>query len=92
MKEITIRLSDADYASMEERARGRTVEEFAAEVIRAEIAAEDPDSFDHIFTPEYLAKLEEISAEMDREGGLTPAQMEEALEETRRKWRAKHSA
>ena len=92
MKEITIRLSDADYASMEERARGRTVEEFAAEVIRAEIAAEDPDNFDHIFTPEYLAKLNASIEEAKGGQGFTWAEVEQSLEKTRQEWRKGQSA
>jgi hypothetical protein len=93
MREIRIQVTEAEYSAAVARAKSEgwaDAEEYAASLVRAEIG--DADSFEHIFTPEYLEKLEAISAEMDLRGGLTPEEVDQRLEETKKAWRAKNSA
>jgi hypothetical protein len=92
MREITIRLTDADYTAAQKRAQGRGVEAYVVEMLKADILAEDPDNFDHIFTPEYIAHLDASIAEAKVGDFLTPEQADQSLEETRRAWRAEQSA
>lgn len=86
MKEVTIRLSEADYRSAEERSRGQGVEAYIQHLVTAEIRTKEPEDFDHIFTPEYLDQLHAAAAEIAAGKGLTPEQMDDHFRSKRSKW------
>jgi len=91
MREITIRLTDADYTAAQKRAQGRGVEAYVVEMLKADILAEDPDNFDHIFTPEYLEKLHAASAEARAGKTHTMEQVKAHLAAKREAWLAKNA-
>jgi hypothetical protein len=76
-------------------ARHVTPEQVIEQIIDAGIHAHqsDPDNYDHLFTPEVIAELDSISAEI-KAGGKTYS-MEEVREhfvQKRQAWLANHSS
>ncbi len=89
MKEIIIRLSEADYRAAQARAGGQDLEAYVLEVLQADLELE---SFDHIFTPEYLEKLHAASADAKSGNSFTWDEVEQRLNETKQAWRQKRSS
>jgi len=77
------RAADAGYSS---------VDEYVADVVTHDANGERSESFDHAFTPERLAELERISAEI-KAGGKTHsiAEVQEHFEQKRKAWVANHA-
>lgn len=89
-----IQLSDQLYDQARQRASKAgfpTVDEYVADVVASDVS-DDLANFSHIFTPEVVAKLEEIDAEM-RAGGktFTSEEVDEFLRRKSEAWREEHS-
>jgi hypothetical protein len=88
-----VQLNDTLYKEAERRAAEAgfpTVDEYVADVLTQEIV-DDTDNFDHLFTPQVISELEQISATA-KAGGKTYTS-EEVREHFRKKsdeWRANH--
>lgn len=76
------RASEAGYPS---------VDDFVADVV-AQSLCEETERFDHIFTPERTAELEQISAAIKAGARTyTAAEVEEHFERKRKEWLARHA-
>ena len=87
MHQIQIQLSDEMYDAAVERASETgcsSVDLYLAKLLAEDVA--DPENYDHIFTPEVLASLDEASAEVRTGKGLTVAQVREDLAKMRTQW------
>jgi hypothetical protein len=88
-----VQLGDNLYREAERRAKEagfESVDAFVADVVSLNLH-DDPDNFDHLFTPERIAELERISAEMKAGGPTyTPQQVRAHLDEVREAWIKDH--
>lgn len=76
------RAADAGYSS---------VDEYIADVVIHD-RGDESDNFDHLFTPERLAELDKISAEIKAGGKTyTVAEVREHFERKRKAWLANHA-
>jgi hypothetical protein len=76
------RATDAGYAS---------VDEFVAEVLTAKI--NEDSHYDHLFTPERIAELERISAEIKAGGKTyTREELDAHFQKKRDEWQKKHAS
>ncbi len=75
----------------EAKASGLTVSEFVSRIIALELKG-DEENFDHLFTPEVVAELKQISDEID--AGASTLSMKESrlvLAESRAEWLKKNA-
>lgn len=80
-KEAQRRAADAGYSN---------VDDYVTDVLSQELAAES--DFDHLFTPERIAQLDEISAEI--ENGAKTYSMDEVRQHFQKRggeWRQNHA-
>jgi len=72
-------------------ANGMSLEEFVADAVQLHLP--DPENFDHRFTPEVIAHLDRIAADIDS-GGKTysPLEVDEMLLATKKAWLANHQS
>jgi len=69
-----------------------SVDEYIADIVVQDIS-DEADNFDHLFTPERLAELDRISAEIKAGGKTyTMAEVEEHFEKKRKEWLAKNAS
>jgi hypothetical protein len=73
------RASEAGYAS---------VDEYIAGVLTHELSDEpgDDENLDHLFTPEFLAHLDTISAEMHAGKSVSMEEIDQHLADVRKAW------
>ncbi len=90
LREITLRLSEAEYAAVRERAQDQAVEEYILQVLKEDF--DDAEELGRIFTPELIAHLDLASAEAQKDGVQTWDEFEDEFKNFRRQWREKHSA
>jgi hypothetical protein len=88
-----IQLNDQIFKVAQRRAADggySSVDEYIADIVVHDIT-EDADNFNDVFTPERLARLGEISAEI-KAGGKTHtiAEVQEHFENKRKAWLANH--
>jgi hypothetical protein len=93
MRQVTISIPDDTYTDAIRRAQleGFAVPEtYMADLIVSQVAA-DSDNYDHVFTPEVIAELDQISAEIAA-GARTYAlsELNDHLAANREAWLAKH--
>ena len=86
-----VHLPDPLYEQARQRASEagfQSVDEYVAEIVESDICAGAAD-YDHLFTPEVVAELEQIHAEM-KVGGktLTPEEVDESLRRKSQAWTA----
>ncbi|MCG9896125.1 MAG: hypothetical protein MH204_11685 [Fimbriimonadaceae bacterium] len=92
MNEIKIQLSDADFAAVEQRAGVGGVEAYVLDMLQEDLLKGAPETFDHLFTPEYLAKLHAASASARAGNGSTWDEVEHRLQALKKEWRGKRSS
>ena len=90
-----IQLADQLYDEVQRRATEEgfdSVDEFVAKIV-SESIQDQSENFDHLFTPERIAHLDRICAEIDA-GGKTyaPEEVEEYLEKKRAQWLKDHAS
>ena len=69
-----------------------SVDEYVEQVL-SENAQEQPQDFDYVFTPERIAHLDKICADLDAGGKtFTPQELEEHLDEKRAQWLKDHAS
>jgi hypothetical protein len=88
-----VRLADNLYKEAEQRATEAgfaSVDEYVADVVSNDLH-DDPENFDHLFTPERIAHLERASAEA-KAGGKTYSveEVKEHLKQNRQEWLKNH--
>ena len=84
----TIQLPDALYQQVRQRASaaGLSVDQYVAEIVEFDVNAAT-ESNDHLFTPEVVAELEQIHAEMKAGGKVfTPEEVDEFLRQKSLSW------
>jgi hypothetical protein len=70
----------------------QSVDDYVADLVESEASA-DAGNFDHLFTPDVVAELEQIHAEMKRGGkALTAEEVDEQLRQKSQAWRETHTA
>lgn len=89
-----IQLSDQIFQAAQRRAASggySSVDDYIADVVVQDLS-EKPDHFDHLFTPERIAHLEKISADI-KSGGktYTMAEAKEHFENRRKAWLTNHA-
>lgn len=89
MHQVQLQLSDQLYDEARRRAVNagfKTVEEYASDVLTNDLQ-EDTQNYDHLFTPERIAHLDKVAAEV-RAGGKTYTMDEVSahLDEKRADW------
>ena len=82
-----VQLSDNLYKKAQRAARnkGASVDSFIAEAVRNYLD-DDPDNFDHLFTPEVIAHLDGISARIKEGEGKTIEEVERDFAKHRAAW------
>jgi hypothetical protein len=89
-----VQLSDQLYREAERRARKAgfaTVDEFVADRLKTDFS-EEQENFDHLFTPEVIADLDRISAQIKAGGKTyTMQEVDEHLEKKRQEWLRDHA-
>jgi hypothetical protein len=93
MHQVQFQITDQLYTEAKRRADVggfKSVDDFVAEVIVDELS-DDPENFYHLFTPERIAHLDRIAADMDA-GGVTytPDEVTNHLEARRADWIRTH--
>ena len=90
-----IQFSDALYREASRKAKQegyKSVDAYVQDVISVDIK-EDPDNFDHIFTPEVIAELDQIINEMKAGGKVyTREEVDAHLAELREAWIRDHES
>jgi hypothetical protein len=89
-----VQLNDKLYKEAERRAREAgfgSVDEFVAERLEIDFS-EQQENFDHLFTPEVIADLDKISAQV-KAGGKTYTlqEVDEHFEKKRQQWLGNHA-
>jgi hypothetical protein len=88
----SIQLPDDLYQQAQQRASeaGLSVDEYIAEIVESDVNT-GSENYDHLFTPEVVAELEQIHAEMKAGGKvLTPEEVDEFLRQKSLSWRGNH--
>jgi 2-keto-3-deoxy-L-rhamnonate aldolase RhmA len=81
-KEAQRRASESGFAS---------IDEYVAEILSTDLNA-DVDNLDHLFTPQVIAQLDEISAQIQAGGKTyTVQEVQEHLERKRQEWPRKNA-
>ena len=93
MHQVQLELTDQLYKQAKRRAVEagfKSVEEYAADVLSEDLA-EDAEDYDHLFTPERIAHLDKVAAEV-RAGGKTYTMQEVRanLAQNRAEWITKN--
>lgn len=96
MPQVQLNAEVFDLAQRRAAAAGyASVEDYIAAVVANDLPldpAEDPHNLDHLFTPERLAELDRISAEIKAGGKTyTVAEVREHFENKRKAWLANHA-
>lgn len=81
-KEAQRRAAQAGFSS---------VDEYVADVLSHEINEETEDNFDHLFTPERLAKIDAAAAEIKAGKFFTAEEVREHFEQKRAAWIQKNA-
>lgn len=89
MHQVQLQLTDQLYDLAKRRAADagfKTVEEYASKLLANDLHA-DTENYDHLFTPERIALLDRVAADV-RAGGKTYTieEVSAHLEETRANW------
>jgi hypothetical protein len=89
-----VQLADEVYERAQRQAAKAgfdNVEDYLAELVTQGSAQDNEDNFDHIFTPEVIAELHQIAAEIDA-GGKTYSDEEVAahFDKKREEWLRNH--
>ncbi len=80
-----IQLDDQLYQEVQRRADEAgfgTVDDYVANVLKQDL--EDPDNFDHLFTPERLAKIDRAATQVDAGKYLTAEQVRDHFQQRRK--------
>jgi hypothetical protein len=89
-----VQLNDKLYKEAERRARDAgfgSVDEFVADRLESEFS-EEQENFDHLFTPEVIADLDRISAQVKAGGKTyTMQEVDEHFEKKRQEWLRNHA-
>ena len=88
MHQIPIQLTERLYEEAERRAGNggfRSVDEYVADVVRNDLH-DAPENFDHLFTPEVIAKLDAAAAQADAGQLVTFEELEARLNVKRGTW------
>jgi hypothetical protein len=90
-----IQLPDRLYNQVKRRAADAgfsSVDDYVAEIVERGDQSEAPN-FDHVFTPERIARLEQISAEIKAGAKTyTAAQVQRHFERKRKQWLKDHAS
>lgn len=89
-----VQLNDKLYKEAQRRAREAgfgSVDEFVADRLESDFS-EEQENFDHLFTPEVIADLDRISAQVKAGGKtFTMQEVDEHLEKKRQEWLRNHA-
>jgi hypothetical protein len=80
-----VQLNDQLYREVQRRAAEAgfgTVDDYVADVLQQEL--EDPENFDHLFTPERLAHIDRAAAQVDAGECLTSDQVRDHFQRRRK--------
>ena len=83
-----IQLDDQLFQEAQRRAAAAgfgSVDEYVADVLQHDLR-EEPENFDHLFTPERLAHIDRAAAQIAAGQGLTLEQAEAELTKRRDEW------
>lgn len=88
-----VQLSDQLYQQAQQRAAEagfQSVDEYVAEIVESDVSASS-ENYDHIFTPEVLAELDQARAAVQA-GGKTysPEEVDEHFRQKSQAWREAH--
>jgi hypothetical protein len=93
-----VQLNDQLYKEAQRRATEAgfsTVDEYVADVVSHDLVEDNGDEtpdLDHLFTPEVIAQLDQISAEIKAGGKTyTMEEVREHFEKKRKKWLQNHA-
>lgn len=89
-----VQLNDKLYKEAQRRAREAgfgSVDEFVADRLESDFS-EEQENFDHLFTPEVIADLDRISAQVKAGGKtFTMQEVDEHFEKKRQEWLRNHA-
>jgi hypothetical protein len=89
-----VQLTDQLYKEAERRAREAgfaSVDEFVADQLQGNFS-EDPEDLDARFTPEVIARLDRVSADMQSGKKASKEEVDSQLANAREAWRKDHAS
>jgi hypothetical protein len=89
-----VQLNDNLYKEAERRAREAgfgSVDEFVADRLENDFS-EEQENFDHLFTPEVIADLDKISADMQAGKSVSMEEVKKHLADVRQAWLKDHAS
>lgn len=93
MHQLQLYLNDQLYKKASRRAVEagfKTIEEYAADVLASDLQ-DDTENFDHLFTPERLAHIDEAAAQIKAGQSYTMEEVREHLATYRADWIQKNA-
>ena len=91
MQQVSIHDSLYSEASRAAKAQSLTLEEFVAQALELKLE-QAPETAPFIFTPAMLKELDESAAEIQTGNFVLEADLDAALEKTKREWRERSQA
>jgi hypothetical protein len=89
-----VQLNDNLYKEAERRAREAgfgSVDEFVADRLENDFS-EEQENFDHLFTPEVIADLDKISADMQAGKSVSMEEVNKHMADVRQAWLKDHAS